>query len=180
MTEDGRAFPGKNVKISPAQQLESGFLFFRTGNQYRQAAIECGGRFRDPLVAFNKAEEWGILHDPVCNLIGHAAELYLKAFLLAKGRSPKDLAKRDLGHNLMNLYEASEQEGLLLDGENVDALASLSQEYGEAPYIFRYPGLGKRKLNFLDGLFDLMDALRDAAFPTVNNRARSMGTPVDD
>ncbi len=31
-----------------------------------------------------------------------------------------------------------------------------------------------------DGLFDFVDALRDAAFPTVRNRARAMGTPVDD
>jgi len=178
--DDKRAFPGKSVKISPSQQLDSGFLFFRTGNQYRQAAIECGGRFRDPLVASNEAETWGILHDPVCNLIGHAVELYLKAFLLATGKSAKDLAKRDLGHNLMNLFKASEPEGLKLDADHVDALASLSQEYGEAPYIFRYPGLGKRNLNFLHGLFDLMDALRDAAFPTVNYRAKSLGTPVDD
>ncbi|WP_313197203.1 hypothetical protein [Rhizobium sp.] len=179
MTDSSRAFPGKEVRISPAQQLESGFLFFRTGNQYRHAAMECGSRFRDPLVAFNAAEEWGILHDPVCNLIGHSAELYLKAFLLAKGKTPKDLAKRDLGHNLMKLYEASKQEGLVLDSDSVDALASLSPEYGEAPYIFRYPELGKRKLNFLEGLFRLLDALRDAAFPTVNERARSLGTPVE-
>ena len=179
MIEDDRAFPGKTVKISPEKQLESGFLFFRTGNHYRQAAIECGGQFRDALVAFNKAEEWAVLHDPVCNLIGHAAELYLKAFLLANGRTPKDLAKKDLGHNLMRLYEASKLEGLILDSDSVDALASLSPEYGEFPYIFRYPELGKRKLNFLDGLFLLLDALRDAAFPTVNQRARSLGTPVD-
>lgn len=86
VTVDSRAYPGKTVKISPEQQLVSGLLFFRTGNQYRQAAIECGARYRDPLVAFNNAEEWAVLHDPVCNLVGHAAELYLKAFLLAKGR----------------------------------------------------------------------------------------------
>lgn len=80
----------------------------------------------------------------------------------------------------MNLYNASAMDGLVLDGDHVDAIATLSAEYGEAPYIFRYPKLGKRKLNFLDGLFSLLDALRDATFGTVNNRARSMGTPVDD
>lgn len=180
MTTVERPFPGKTVKIKPEQQRDSGFLLFRSGNHYRLAAIECGGKFRDPIVAFNEAEKWAILHDPVCNLIGHAAELYLKAFLMAKGRTPKELKDKKLGHNLLNLYKASEQEGLALDEEYVDALASLSSDYGEPPYVFRYPELGKRKLNFLDGLFLLLDALRGAAFPTVNQRARSLGTAVEE
>lgn len=180
MTTVERPFPGKTVKIKPEQQRDSGFLFFRSGNHYRLAAIECAGKFRDPIVAFNEAEQWGILHDPVCNLIGHAAELYLKAFLLAKGRTSKELKNKGLGHNLLNLYSASEQEGLVLDEEYVDALASLSSDYGEPPYIFRYPDIGKRKLNFLHGLFELLDALRDATFPTVRNHARSLGTPVEE
>lgn len=173
-------FPGRVVRVSPDQQLESGLVFFHTGDQYRQAAIRCGGEFQDPVVLLNNAEEWALLHDPVCNLAGHALELYLKAYLLAKGRSAKELARRPFGHNLVELCLASQNEGLVLSPESVDAIASLSRDYGEAPYVFRYPVVGKRRLNILEGLVELMDEMRQATFPSVNKRARSLGTPVEE
>ncbi|GGE05305.1 HEPN domain-containing protein [Gemmobacter megaterium] len=175
---DERAHPGQTVKISPEQQRESGLLFFRSGNQYRKAAIDGAEKYRDPLAAFKEAEGWATIHDPVCNLLGHAAELYLKAFLIAKGVPVTDLAKKPFGHDLGNLCKEAVSRGLVLDAEYAEGLTEFARDYGMAPYTFRYPDIGRRKLNFPDLLIEMIDALRDAAFDTVNQKARSLGTPI--
>ena len=67
---------------------------------------------------------------------------------------------------------------LVLDAEYAEGLAEFAKDYGMAPYTFRYPDIGRWKLNFLDLVIEMIDALRSAAFDTVNQKARYLGTPV--
>jgi hypothetical protein len=59
--------------------------------------------------------------DPPWYLYSHAVELFLKAFMRAKGMSPRDL-KQKYGHKLVPLGEAAEKNGLLVDDEVRDVL----------------------------------------------------------
>lgn len=158
-------YPGKEVRISPEQQRDSGFLFFKSGNQYRKAALVCADPYKDWLHAFDEAEGWATIHDPVCNLLGHAAELYLKAFLIASGMDVKALAKRPFGHDLGKLCREAVRHGFEVDPEYIEAMDSFAEDYGMAPYKFRYPDIGKRQINFFHLLLEMVDAIRGAAFP---------------
>lgn len=54
---------------------------------------------------------------PVYYLYGHAIELVLKAFLVHRGRSEKEL--RRIGHNLVAAWEKARAEGLAGNSEKV-------------------------------------------------------------
>jgi hypothetical protein len=73
--------------------------FWKLGSNYHEAA---------KLVFF--AKEMPISNFPCYTLIGHALELYLKAYLRSKGEDINVLKK--IGHNLKKVLERAEKEGL--------------------------------------------------------------------
>lgn len=75
---------------------------YNYANSYRQAAL-----------ALREAKAPGTHPEsPVLFLMNHAVELYLKAYLHAKGISERDLSKRPYSHNLIELIWAAKQRGL--------------------------------------------------------------------
>ncbi len=76
-------------------------------------------------------------------LICHALELALKAFLSLKGRPLRELAGGELGHNLENLLDEAEQQGLSdlvqLEEPQIAEIRRASKYYAEK--IFEYPAL---------------------------------------
>jgi len=161
------------VKVTPEQQLASGWLLFQKAEQYRAVANQASANFHDPIDTLNKTEEWAFIHDPVCNLFGHAVELYIKSYLRAK-ECPKKLEGASLGHNLNALLEEACDYGASLRDETRENIIELN-EYFSRPYRLRYPSLGKAQLFFPAGLSDMCDDLRKSLFPSVNERARSLG-----
>lgn len=170
---------GRVVKVSPEEQIQSGWALFKMAEQYRSVAIKAAGNFLDPLHTFNQAEEWASTHDPICNLFGHAAELYLKAFLTAN-ECNKTLSGGGLGHKLDKLLSEAERLGLSLPADSVESLKSLNIFFGSQPYRLRYPSLGKRKIFFPHDLLEMCDNLREKIYPAVNYKSRLIGQVVEE
>jgi hypothetical protein len=63
---------------------------------------------------------------PIRALLHHAAELYLKAFLLRAGTTPAQLRARN-GHDYERLVEDAQDRGLVLASEFVDTLKELQR-----------------------------------------------------
>lgn len=64
---------------------------------------------------------------PIQFLTNHAVELYLKAFLHAKGISEHDLSKRPFGHQLLNLIWEAKKRGLCPHEETYIVVRILGQ-----------------------------------------------------
>ena len=81
---------------------------------------------------------------PIYFLFGRAIELALKAFLLHNGVSEKQLAKRDLGHNLQALLQEAEKHGLSmhvsLQSPERGMIEVLSREYQDTRLGYRVSG----------------------------------------
>ena len=77
---------------------------------------------------------------PVLNMYGVAIELLLKAFLLARGKSPSTVRK--YGHDLSALLGAARRRKLGVEANltrhNLAAIRLLSRTYGSQPYELRY------------------------------------------
>lgn len=174
-----RPYPGQWVKLSPEVQQKSGRLFFNGAMNYKKAAIECCPDLHDPIKAINRDGEWAALHDPICNLYCHSIELMLKAFLIANDVDEAVLSRKPFGHDLSALARKAISHGLVLTDDQIESIEHLTLSFGKQPYIFRYPRLGKRNLNFFHHILELVDKIADATFPAVNRKARSMGVPVD-
>lgn len=90
---------------------------------------------------------------PIRALFHHAAELYLKAFLLHAGVTAAQLRKAE-GHNYERLAEEAQRSGLGLAAEFVDALRIMQglDAFGRARYQTlgtRSEGIRSERLNAL-------------------------------
>jgi hypothetical protein len=79
---------------------------------------------------------------PCMMLIGHAIEVYLKAWLTLRGYTDEALRKRPFGHNLRKLYEEARINGLPEPGMPPrqsfhDLVESYEIHHGD--FSFRYP-----------------------------------------
>ncbi|WP_315860507.1 HEPN domain-containing protein [Rhizobium leguminosarum] len=102
-------YPGHEASVHDILELAS---------HYRAAAIllgECSPRGK-PLS-----------HAPRRFLALHSIELYLNAFLLAKGRDPKMI--RGLQHNIGERSRWAKEAGLIFRKRTEEHLATLSREY---------------------------------------------------
>lgn len=174
-------YPGKNVIITPEQQLSSGYTFFWVAERYKQSAQKCVYGLFDGSVRHDPIQEWANIHDQFCTLIGHATELYLKSFLLAGDLREEDLRGRPFGHNLINLLNRCRElkmEGIKED--TIELISRFNKYYGVQPYMFRYPSIDNRELFCLDEINSATDNIRSAVFPSVIRKARSLGQPVED
>ncbi len=76
--------PGRWSTYSLGLRIDA---FYRYGHEFHRVAIKTGS----PLVRYY--------------LIGHALELFLKAYLFHRGMTASTLKKRDFGHNLKRLLD---------------------------------------------------------------------------
>jgi len=176
---ESRPYPDQLVKLSPEVQQQSGYLFFCGAMNYKKAAAECCPELLNPIKAIN-SNEWVALHDPICNLYCHSIELMLKAFLIAHGVQEAALARKPYGHDLATLMRDARSFGLELTQDQIESIDHLALSYGKQPYVFRYPTLGKKNLNFFHLMLELVEDVAKATFPMVVRKARSMGVPVDE
>ena len=80
------------------------------------------------------------ISQPIYFLLGHALELTLKAYLLAKDVSPDYLF--EIKHDLIKAHARASQLGLQVKGEHAAALIERLSDFHNA-FIFRYPVLTK-------------------------------------
>ena len=80
--------------------------------------------------------EWGRFMLPKGLLAGFALELYLKAWLRAKGRTSQELASRPFGHDIERLLTEAYGAGL----HPIREINGVAQQLGEphSQYDFRY------------------------------------------
>lgn len=89
--------------------------------------------------------------DPVLFLYCHAVELFLKAFLRAKGMTAKVL-RGEYGHKIIEIANEAKNQGLVIDDRNacliglIDAMDTLTLRY------IRIGAIKRVDLNDLDGL----------------------------
>lgn len=96
---------------------------------------------------------------PTMYLLGHSLELAFKSFMLAKGKSLRDLV--DIGHDLENAKELAVDLGLaevyiLSDRDNI--VVSMLNEYYQAKE-FEYRVTGTKTYPTTDDLIELLDGL---------------------
>jgi hypothetical protein len=92
-------------------------LYFMTARAYHASARSL---MKNPIPRLGHREA------PIRALLHHAAELYLKAFLLHSGMTPAQLRGRN-GHDYEQLVEDAQDRGLVLASEFVDTLKVLQQ-----------------------------------------------------
>ena len=82
---------------------------------------------------------------PYFSTIGHSIELFLKAFLLAKGVPLSVLKRRDYGHNLSNLVDLALEnkitEHVDLNSAQVAVIRAMSEEYESKRYQYIRTGI---------------------------------------
>lgn len=101
---------------------------------------------------------------PIRALLHHAAELYLKAFLLRSGTTPAELRDKK-GHDYEKLVDDALKRGLVLAPGFVQTLAVL-QLFGAFSRA-RYPSVGIQMDIGLEDLNGLCNALAPAIGPQV-------------
>lgn len=108
---------------------DSAHDFYKLGSEFLKAAH----------LVFEKSPE---LDFPGYALIGQAIELYLKAYLRAKGQSVNDL--KSVGHNLKSAFDRAENLGLLkhfsIEANEREALEKLSQVYQSKDFHYKNQG----------------------------------------
>lgn len=77
-------------------------------------------------------------HDPIWYLYTHAVELFLKAYLRAKGATEDDLRKK-YGHKVSTLAADAEKDGLHFDDEDREVVGLMDQLGTTLRYIRRGP-----------------------------------------
>lgn len=125
-------------------EAESPAAIFRLAEAYRAAALRLWEE-RD------RAEPLSAI--PYRLLAVHAVELYLNAFLLARGHAPEGL--RGMQHDLSKRVLAAQQAGLPLRTRMVASAALLTagREYLQARYVTK-AGPGRAPPNQIGALLD--------------------------
>lgn len=110
---------------------------------------------------------------PVNHLYSHAIENVLKAFLLTKGYTQRDLARPLWGHNLVALYSECVNRRLILGRKGWAArkrLIALINSHHSAPYTFRYLQIGSATIPTDAAFSELCRILFRAVRPFVGAR----------
>ena len=117
---------------------------------YKIGAGECLGAARELL-------KHPIYSDGTGNYIIalHAIELALKAFLVARGYTEKELKGKSFGHDLNKLYAAAKRHGLKLETPNADELIAWSNEWHAEGVKIRYEFARQRALPLCETLVNL-------------------------
>jgi hypothetical protein len=117
---------------------------------------------------------------PIRALFHHAAELYLKAFLLHAGTLPEQLRGRD-GHNYERLVEGAQDRGLGLTSEFVDILMDLQDIGAFSRARYQWEGFENRLVQ-PGRLNDLCNALAPlvglAVFGTIPSAQSNIIEPL--
>ncbi len=80
---------------------------------------------------------------PTHLLVGFALELYLKAWLLADGATPKKV--RSLGHKLRDAFELAVARGLAEDNDIYLLVDHVAEPHGQDhDYVYRYSKVGSK------------------------------------
>jgi hypothetical protein len=109
---------------------------------------------------------------PCMMLLGHAIEVYLKAWLSAHGYAPDTLRRSPFGHDLRRLYEEARQQGLPeppMPPQHSfnDLVESYEKDHGD--YSLRYPQEGWTfAVPKVDALFAIFNALDSEVGLAVN------------
>lgn len=99
-------------------------------------------------------------------LLGHAAELFLKAFLIANDMQLEQLKVK--GHNLIALVRAAHEHGLS-DKFQFEAVRALSPMY-EAK-VLEYRDQKSKNFPLIDDLLHEVNQLSDISFPNFSHGA---------
>jgi hypothetical protein len=91
----------------------------------------------------------------------HAIELALKAFLIARGFTEKELKGKSFGHDLNKLYAAAKARGLKLETPNADELITWSNEWHSEGVKIRYQFAEQRTLPLCDALGPIASEIID-------------------
>jgi hypothetical protein len=150
LTKDPAKMTPKELKAAiqaEADARTTPTLHFMTARAYHASARSL---MTNPLRQIAHADV------PIRSLFHHAAELYLKAFLLHAGMTAAQLRTRE-GHDYERLVEEAQKRGLGLAPEFVDTLRALQDlgAFGRA----RYPSVGSEKLVTPKRLNDLCNTL---------------------
>jgi|GEM_PF-6199349 len=105
---------------------EDKFAFWSLGNEYFEAANVL---FNTPPTRVN----YNLI---IYYLLGHAAELYSKAYLNQKGVTTKEL-RTTYRHNLKKLIKQCEKLGLKSETEGFEAILALSTIYNAKGMEYR-------------------------------------------
>lgn len=150
----GPSLPQPRRRTSPslkgaADPLTTSAGLWRFGRDYLHAAT---------LVHAGVKNKFSV---PAYYLVGHAIELTLKAFLVARGVPVTELAKRRYGHNLVALLNRARRHRLgqfvKLDRSEIEAIGDLNAQYADKR--FEYIVSGPASLPPFAGLVFLTTAL---------------------
>ena len=115
---------------------------WRYGNDYLHAAFLVQ---KNPNNVFDEMRRKTISM-PAYYLIGHSIELSLKAFLIARVISIKELSSRKYGHDLGALIKQARKRKLgneiKLSANDVNAVLLLNDMYKNKEFEYIYPGGG--------------------------------------
>lgn len=101
--------------------------------------LDCGERY---IAAACVLIERRTPVDPIGMLASHGLELALKAYLLHSGVSVAELKRRDVRHNLAQLWFDAKSRGLNIEWPQPWWLRVLALYY-DYPYLYRYPTEGQ-------------------------------------
>ena len=99
---------------------------------------------------------------PIRYLFTHAVELYLKAYLRAKGLTIDELRRRPYSHDTKSLLEKSEEFGLYLTLDLVSQIEFIANDTSD-----RYIVTGTKKVLLLNSFSHLCESLHDRICPDV-------------
>lgn len=158
MAQDPAKMTPKELKAAVQAEADAGTtpqLFFITARAYHASARWL---MKNPIPRLGHREA------PIRALLHHAAELYLKAFLLHSGMTPAQLRGRN-GHDYEKLVEDAQDRGLMLASEFVDTLKVLQQlgAFSRA----RYQSVGTQLAIEPEHLNGLCNALAPVVGPQV-------------
>jgi hypothetical protein len=92
----------------------------------------------------------------------HALELAFKAFLAKNGVTNDDLQKK-YSHNLVSLYKAACNRGLIISFPDIDNTLAWINEYHGKGALLRYDFTNPRELPMCATLFPLVNAVLSAS-----------------
>jgi hypothetical protein len=107
---------------------------------------------------------------PYLFVVAHAVELLLKAALARRGYSEQELRKKPIRHNLNQLLESLQSNGVVLSSSTVELINGLSEDHDE--FLLRYGQAFFRKTKNLAPMDKFSDMISELLIFTGNrNRA---------
>jgi HEPN domain-containing protein len=126
----------RGITIGGLIDEQSPFGQWRLSHQYCQAARILATAAKEAFSDAPETEEVGDVLLPTHLMMCHSVELALKAFLLTKGSTPKQLRTPPLNHDLMRLLELATAADLDVEPTVVQTIRSLAS--AATDFYFRY------------------------------------------